>query len=110
MAAYHRVYDSRHLQADCQEPGSALEPYARQSSMDYLYPIIPLSADFLQRAALSLPIHWLTNASAKWQLVTQHSRSGYRVTTRRSTHRTNISTGCETVRLAIRRKSMEILK
>ena len=32
-----RVYDSRHLQADCQEPGSALEPYARQSSMVYLY-------------------------------------------------------------------------
>jgi len=28
MAAYHRVYDSRHLQADCQEPGSAPEPYA----------------------------------------------------------------------------------
>jgi len=25
-AAYRRVYDSRHLQADCQEPGSALEP------------------------------------------------------------------------------------
>ena len=23
MAAYCRVYDSRHLQADCQEPGSA---------------------------------------------------------------------------------------
>jgi len=29
MAAYRRVYDSRHLQADCQEPGSTLEPYAR---------------------------------------------------------------------------------
>ena len=28
MAAYRRVYDSRHLQADCQEPGSAAEPYA----------------------------------------------------------------------------------
>jgi len=28
MAAYCRVYDSRHLQADCQEPGSAPEPYA----------------------------------------------------------------------------------
>ena len=28
MAAYRRVYDSRHLQADCQEPGSAPEPYA----------------------------------------------------------------------------------
>ena len=30
------VHDSRHLQADCQEPGSAPEPYARQSSMGYL--------------------------------------------------------------------------
>jgi len=37
MAAYRRVYDLRHLQADCQEPGSAPEPYARQSSMGYLY-------------------------------------------------------------------------
>jgi len=38
MAAYRRVYDSRHLQADCQEPGSAPEPYVRQSSMGYLLP------------------------------------------------------------------------
>jgi len=37
MAAYLRVYDSRHLQADCQEPGSGPEPYARKSSMGYLY-------------------------------------------------------------------------
>jgi len=37
MAAYRQVYDSRHLQADCQVPGSALEPHARQSSMGYLY-------------------------------------------------------------------------
>ena len=29
MAAYRQVYDSRHLQADCQEPGSDPEPYAR---------------------------------------------------------------------------------
>jgi len=29
MAAYRRVYDSRHLQADCQEPESAPEPYTR---------------------------------------------------------------------------------
>ena len=29
MAAYRRVYDSHHLQADCQEPGSAAEPYAQ---------------------------------------------------------------------------------
>jgi len=27
MAAYRRVYDSRHLQTDCQEPGSAPEPH-----------------------------------------------------------------------------------
>ena len=26
MAAYRRVYDSHHLQADCQEPGSTPEP------------------------------------------------------------------------------------
>ena len=29
MAAYRRVYDSRYLQTDYQEPGSAPEPYAR---------------------------------------------------------------------------------
>ena len=33
MAAYRLVYDSRHLQADCQELRSAPELYARQSSM-----------------------------------------------------------------------------
>jgi len=27
MAAYRRVYDSRHLQADCQAPGSTPEFY-----------------------------------------------------------------------------------
>jgi len=35
MAVYHRLYDSRHLQADCHEPGSAPEPYAQQSVMGY---------------------------------------------------------------------------
>ena len=37
MAAYHQVYESHHLQADCQEPGSAPEPCTRQSSMGYVY-------------------------------------------------------------------------
>ena len=37
MAAYHRVYDSRHVQADCQEPGSAPEPYVPQLSMGYTF-------------------------------------------------------------------------
>jgi len=36
MTAYRRVYDLRHLQADCQEPGSAPKPYARVTSMGYL--------------------------------------------------------------------------
>ena len=37
MAAYRQVYDSRHLQSDYQEPGSAPEPYARQLSTGYLF-------------------------------------------------------------------------
>jgi len=37
MAAYRGVYDSRHPQANCQEPRSAPEPYAGQLSMGYLY-------------------------------------------------------------------------
>jgi len=37
MAAYRQVYDSFHLQADYQEPGSAAKRYARQSSIGYLY-------------------------------------------------------------------------
>jgi len=37
MAAYGQVYDSHYLQADCQEPGSAPEPYAQKLSMGYLY-------------------------------------------------------------------------
>jgi len=36
MEAYRWV-GSRHLQTDCQEPGSAPEHYARQSSTGYLY-------------------------------------------------------------------------
>jgi len=43
MAAYHRVYDSRHLQADCQEPGSAPEPYALRSITGYLYLFLHLA-------------------------------------------------------------------
>ena len=38
MAAYHRVYDSRHLQADCQESGSALELYSSRADLE----IVPI--------------------------------------------------------------------
>jgi len=37
MAAYRQVYDSRRLQAESQEMGSAPEPNARQSSIGNLY-------------------------------------------------------------------------
>jgi len=37
-AAYRRVYDSRHLQADCQEPGSAREPI--RSIIEYGLPFL----------------------------------------------------------------------
>jgi len=37
MPAYRRVYDSHHLQADCQELGSAPEANARQASTGYLF-------------------------------------------------------------------------
>ena len=49
MAAYRRVYDSRHPQADCQEPGSAAEPYARQSSMGYRYLLLRVSDETPER-------------------------------------------------------------
>jgi len=54
MAAYRRVYDSHHLQADCQEPGSAPEPCARQSSMGYLY--LTFTRSSADRAASDYPV------------------------------------------------------
>jgi len=45
MAAYRWVYDSRHLQADCQEPGSTPEPYARQLRTGYLLVLLEFFCD-----------------------------------------------------------------
>jgi len=53
MAAYRRVYDSRHLQANCQDPGSAPEPYARQSSIGL--PFICIVAELLTVCFVTLP-------------------------------------------------------
>jgi len=50
MAAYRWVYDSRHLQADCQELGLAPEPYAWQSSMGYLYLYRPYTRSTLMNS------------------------------------------------------------
>ena len=59
MAAYHQVYDSRHLQDDCQEPGLAPEPYTRQSHMGYLYVFSQLAKKKWESDAsmLVLPCH-----------------------------------------------------
>ena len=40
MAAYRRVYDSRHLQADCQEPGSAPESGTLRSVIEHGLPFM----------------------------------------------------------------------
>jgi len=47
MAAYRRVYESCHMQADCQEPGSAPEPYAVLPS--------PLTKEGEQKGQLVFP-------------------------------------------------------
>ena len=52
MAAYRRVYDSQHLQADCQEPESAPQPYAQSSSMGYLFSAL----EALDRGTYSVPL------------------------------------------------------
>jgi len=53
MVAYRRVYDSRHLPADCQEPGSAPEPYIR-SAIEYGLPCYFLRVRFVWRATRRL--------------------------------------------------------
>jgi len=39
MAAYRRVYDSRHLQADCEEPRSAPDSGTLRSAIEYGLPL-----------------------------------------------------------------------
>jgi len=56
MAAYRRVYDSPHLQTDCQEPGSAPEPYAQQSSVGYLHLFHLTLLNLIHREAAAISI------------------------------------------------------
>ena len=65
MAAYRRVYDSRHLQADCQEPGSAPEPFARQSSVGYLY-LFTLVSQY-QKGKTKLDFTGARDSEWQWQ-------------------------------------------
>ena len=59
---YRRVYDSRHLQAGRQEPGSAPELYAGQSSTGYPYHFHTCAARFC--AALMLNRFWYFTSAA----------------------------------------------
>jgi len=59
MAAYRRVYDSRHQQAGCQEPRSAPEPYARKSSM-VLFSPVPMQVGIIHGVGL---LHVNTSSS-----------------------------------------------
>jgi len=45
MAAYRRVYDSRHLQADYEEPRSAPEPYGSVIEYGLPLPFISIRQD-----------------------------------------------------------------
>jgi len=66
MAAYRRVYDSRHLQADCQEPESAPEPYARYR----------VWATFLQYKAISQSEHVSEAWVERWAGVAKYDGVG----------------------------------
>jgi len=72
MAAYRRVYDSHHLQADCKEPGSTPEPYLgnRLWATQYLY--------FLGKGDAKIRILKLTRQGhrlAGWSLVVYDCQS-----------------------------------
>jgi len=57
MAAYRRVYDSRHLQADCQEPGSAKFGTLR-SAIEYGLPFYHTYAKTKVKGQLVQKIEW----------------------------------------------------
>jgi len=56
MAAYRRVHDSRHLQADCQEPRTGPKPYGNR-----------VLATF--RPTSFLPESTVTAGNGSWKLV-----------------------------------------
>ena len=61
MASYHRVYDSRHLQADCQEPRSAPEPCAR-AVIVYGLPFLSIRTSWLMAGRWRRKAAWRASA------------------------------------------------
>jgi len=70
MAAYRRVYDSRHRQADCQEPGSARDTLGNRVWV-ITFTFLPISSD-RGRFASSISTH---SQTAKY-IVYMHSVQG----------------------------------
>jgi len=81
MAAHRRVYDSRHLQADGQEPGSAPEPSVigyglplsfysglQVVSKVFLMILLPNTLWFRYRAIGRLSVHVSPKFRTKWPL------------------------------------------
>ena len=69
MAAYRQVCDSLHLQADYQEPGSAPEPYVRQSSIGYLNFFVLLIIYFISEKNnlwCTCPLHLKMHRTNLW--------------------------------------------
>ena len=66
MAAYRRVYDSRHPQADCQELGSAPEPTGWAKKRGHRLMTIILSN--LKRSTIFFTGRFLSKFAVKWIL------------------------------------------
>jgi len=95
MAACRWVYDSRHLQAECQELGSAPEPYARQSSIGCLYLFYWYVWRWVGKSGRTTTTQRTAAAAHSWCRPTSRSRCTASPTTSRSSgSTTSISPGC----------------
>ena len=71
MAAYRRVYDSRRLQADCQEPGSAPEPAT--TFQTFIVSLVLSRLDYGNAVLAGLPAYLFRRFSRRW--TRQHGSS-----------------------------------
>jgi len=72
MAAYRRVYDSRHLQADCQESGSAPEPYTLGNRVWATFTFLPLSIMTIMTLFVVFNEKYLPNVAQMCIITTQN--------------------------------------
>jgi len=89
MAAYRRVYDSCHLQADCQGPASAPESYARYSSIGYLFTRVSRYQKG-KTILILLKEEAVSGSSISWAICKSAPRSRQITTPAQITHRQQI--------------------